>query len=114
MAPTLGFAFTLEVDLSPAQDFGNTSYGYRRFIPITSGTAGGPKLKAIILPGGGDWNVLRDDGVAHVFATYTIQADDGVLISVTHEGWIREFENKPHTDGNTTAEEARVGVVCGD
>lgn len=105
MAPTLEFAFTLEVDLSPAQDFGNTPYGYRRFIPITGGTADGPKLKATILPGGGDWNVLRDDRVAHVFAKYTIQAEDGALISVTNEGWIHKFENKPNTDGDTSAEE---------
>lgn len=74
MAPTLEFAFTLKVDLSPAQDFGNTSYGYRRFIPITGGSADGPKLKATVLPGGGDRNILHDDGVAHVFAKYTIQA----------------------------------------
>jgi hypothetical protein len=98
MTPALEFAFTLEVDLSPAQDFGNTHCGHRRFIPITGGTAEGPKLKATILPGGGDWNALRDDGVGHVFAKYTIQAEDGTLISVTNEGWIRKFENKSETD----------------
>lgn len=103
MAPTLEFAFTLEVDLSPAQDFGITHCGHRRFIPITGGTVEGPKLRATILPGGGDWNVLRDDGMGHVFAKYTIQADDGALISVTNEGWIRKFENNPNSAGDDSS-----------
>ncbi|KAJ5633379.1 hypothetical protein N7490_009718 [Penicillium lividum] len=91
MAPTLEFAFTLHVDLSPALEFGDTPCGSRRFIPITGGTVEGPKLKATILPGGGDWNVLREDGITHLFAKYTIQSSDGVPISVTNEGWIRKF-----------------------
>jgi hypothetical protein len=53
-APTLEFAFTLEIELSPAQDFGNTHCGRRQFIPITGGTAEGPELEATILSGGGD------------------------------------------------------------
>lgn len=91
MAPTLEFAFTLHVDLSPALEFGDTPCGSRRFIPITGGTVKGPKLTATILPGGGDWNVLREDGIGHLFAKYTIESSDGVPISVTNEGWIRKF-----------------------
>lgn len=99
MAPTLEYAFTLEVDLTPALDFGNTHCGHRRYVPVTGGTANGPKLKATILDGGGDWNVLREDGMGHIYARYTLQAEDGALISVTNEGWIRMFE--PKTAGST-------------
>ncbi|KAJ5116905.1 hypothetical protein N7456_001253 [Penicillium angulare] len=94
MAPTLAFAFRLEVDLADALDFGKTPAGSRRFIPITGGRAEGPQLNADILPGGGDWNVLREDGVGHLFAKYTIKSDDGVLISVTNEGWIPKFRKR--------------------
>ena len=94
MAPTLEFAFTLEVDLSPALELGDTPAGHRRFIPITGGTVEGPKLKATILPGGGDWNVLRDDGIGHLYAKYTIKSEDDVLISVTNEGWVRKFRKQ--------------------
>ncbi|KAJ5691846.1 hypothetical protein N7462_001269 [Penicillium macrosclerotiorum] len=105
MAPSLTFAFTLEVDLSPALDFGDTHCGHRRFIPITGGTAQGPKLQATILPGGGDWNALRQDGMGHVFAKYTIQTNDGVFISVTNEGWIRKFEkSSSSTPGESTVD----------
>ncbi|KAJ5261114.1 hypothetical protein N7478_011709 [Penicillium angulare] len=110
MAPTLEFAFRLEVDLAEALDFGNTPAGDRRFIPINGGRAEGPKLNATILPGGGDWNVLREDGVGHVFAKYTIKSDDGVLISVTNEGWIPKFRKRSPGDPEDGAE-GKSGMV---
>lgn len=91
MPLTTRHAFTLHVSLAPAQDFGHTHAGRRRFIPITGGTIQGPLLTGMILAGGGDWNVVRDDGVVEVFAKYTIQADDDdqTLIVVTNTGWGR-------------------------
>jgi hypothetical protein len=89
MAPKLEYVFTLHVDLAPPHCFGKTAAGERRFIPITGGRFEGPRLKGIILPGGGDWNAARSDGVVHVLAKYTIQAEDGTLISVTNEGYGR-------------------------
>ncbi|KAF2801515.1 uncharacterized protein BDZ99DRAFT_492506 [Mytilinidion resinicola] len=79
MTPKLDYAFTLHVDLAPPHDFGKTAGGEKRFVPITRG----------ILPGGGDWNAARPDGVVHVFAKYTIQAEDGTLLNVTNEGYGR-------------------------
>lgn len=100
-SPSLDYAFTLHVDLAPPQDLGITHAGKRRFIPITGGTFSGPKLSGTVLPGGGDWNVIRPDGVVHVFAKYTIRLTDTqrgpdgdnkekeTLISVTNEGYGR-------------------------
>lgn len=91
--PRLEYAFTLHVDLAPPQDFGTTHAGKRRFIPITGGTFSGPRLNGTVLPGGGDWNAMRPDGVIHVFAKYTIRVDPPdnsgkeTLISVTNEGY---------------------------
>lgn len=54
----------------------------------------GPRLTATILPGGGDWNAIRGDGMGHLLAKYTVRTEDGVLVSVTNEGWIRKFQNQ--------------------
>ena len=89
MGPKLEYVFTLHVDLAPPLDFGSTHCGDRRFIPIVGGTFSGPRLNGKILPGGGDWNAVRPDGVVHVLAKYSIQTEDGVMISVTNEGYGR-------------------------
>ena len=34
---------------------------------------------AKVLPGGGDWQTIRDDGVAELEARYTLRTDDGAL-----------------------------------
>lgn len=63
------------------------------------------KAQGYYPPESGNWDIPHDDGAAHVFAKYTMEADDSTLISVTNEGWIRKFENKLNTDGNKSAEE---------
>ncbi|KAJ4395066.1 hypothetical protein N0V91_011095 [Didymella pomorum] len=89
VTPKLQYAFTLHVHLAPPQYFGNTAAGERRFIPITGGKVQGPKLTGTILAGGGDWNAARTDGVVHIYAKYSIQAEDGTLIVITNEGYGR-------------------------
>jgi hypothetical protein len=76
----------IEAELEEPQFFGKTPYGERRVINIVGGTVNGPKLKGKILPGGADWQIIRSDGVADIFAKYTIQIDDGGLVLVTSAG----------------------------
>lgn len=91
--PTLKYAFTINVELAPAIDFGATFSGDRRFIAITGGSVDGPRLTGKVLSGGGDWNAVRPDGVVHVFAKYSIQASDGTPISITIEGFGRASQS---------------------
>lgn len=92
--PRLEYSFTLHVDLAPALDFGSTFSGDRRFIPIIGGLVTGPKLEGKIVPkSGGDWNAVRQDGVVHIYARYTIQADDGTMIGITNEGYGRATQS---------------------
>jgi Protein of unknown function (DUF3237) len=86
MAPTLQFAFRLDVELRPAVEVGPTYAGMRRVIPITGGRFEGPRLQGRILPGGADWNVVRPDGITHLWARYELETDDGVVISVINDG----------------------------
>ena len=85
-APQLRHAFRLDVDLAPPLDIQQTPQGHRRVIPITGGVFHGERIRGLVLPGGADWNVVRHDGVVHLWARYTLQTDDGCLISILNEG----------------------------
>ncbi|CAL3963112.1 hypothetical protein PZA11_000827 [Diplocarpon coronariae] len=89
MAPSLEYAFTISAAIAPAQNFGTTFAGFRRFVPITGGTVEGPRLNGTVTAGGGDWNSVRSDGVLHILAKYTIELEDGTLINVHNEGYGR-------------------------
>jgi hypothetical protein len=84
--PELRFAFEIAADVQPPLDLGQTQAGHRRVIPIGGGLVSGPRLQGRILPGGADWQILRPDGAADLDARYTIQADDGALISAVSRG----------------------------
>ncbi len=56
----------VSVDLEPPQDVGNTPHGVRRIYYVKGGTLEGPKLKGEVLPGGGDWLLLRPDGAGEL------------------------------------------------
>jgi hypothetical protein len=76
----------IEADLEAPQIFGKTPYGERRVINITGGSISGPRLSGKILPGGADWQIIRSDDVADIFAKYTFQIDGGGLVLVTSAG----------------------------
>jgi hypothetical protein len=79
--------FVVRCALEAILTFGETPYGERRIINIAGGTVEGPRLKGKILPGGADWQVVRSDGVVHLHARYTVEADGGGLILVNSEGY---------------------------
>lgn len=78
----------LTVEVGETQEVGKTPKGYLRLIPITGGTFSGDNIKGKVLSGGYDWNTAINDDMAHAFAKYTLQTDDGVYISIENEGYI--------------------------
>jgi len=52
------------------------------------GTVSGPRIRGKVRPVGGDWLVVRKDGVALVDVRVTFETDDGALILVTYGGTI--------------------------
>ncbi len=76
-----------EITLAPAQELGETPRGRRRIIPITGGAFAGERLSGRVLPGGADWQVIRNDGVAELEARYTLETSDGALIYVRNDGF---------------------------
>ena len=84
--PKLEFVFAGHVTVDKPLDIGDVAKGGRRIIPIAGGEFSGPQIRATVLPGGADWQVLRHDGVAELEARYTLRSDDGALIYVRNHG----------------------------
>ncbi|HEY1691118.1 MAG TPA: DUF3237 domain-containing protein [Polyangiaceae bacterium] len=71
---------TLEVAVPAVQKIGAVPLGTRVTAPITGGRFEGPRLRGRVLPGGGDWTLLRGDGVLELDLRVTLETDDGALI----------------------------------
>ena len=69
---------TLSVKVEGAQRIGAVPHGTRVTALVSSGTFEGPRLRGAVLPGSGDWTLLRSDGV--------LETDDGALVHMTFEG----------------------------
>jgi hypothetical protein len=77
---------TLEVAVAGTQKVGNVPHGTRVIAPIPSGSFVGPQLRGRVLPGGGDWTLLRADGVLELDLRLTLETHDGALIHLTSFG----------------------------
>lgn len=76
-----------DITLAAPQELGESPLGRRRIINITGGSFRGERLSGKVLPGGADWQLIRDDGVADLDARYTLETADGALIYVRNHGY---------------------------
>lgn len=84
--PQLEFAFEVRAKVADPIVVGEVPNGTRRIIDILGGTFEGPKVKGKLLPGGADWQIIRQDGFTEVDARYTLQTEKGDLIYVSNIG----------------------------
>ena len=77
---------TLQVAVGGVQRIGAVPHGTRVTVPITGGHFDGPRLQGKVLPGGGDWTLLRGDGVLELDLRSTLETDDGALIHMSSFG----------------------------
>ena len=61
-------------------------HGVRSVVPVIGGDFEGPRLRGKVLPGGGDWLLLRSDGVLELDLRITLETDDHALIYMTFQG----------------------------
>ena len=54
--------------------------------PIVGGRFEGKGIRGVVIPGGGDFPVLRPDGVEVIDALYRLRTDDGVTIIIHNVG----------------------------
>lgn len=85
--PKLEFAFELNVQVSLLPEVGMTGKGIRKIISITGGSFEGPQIKGTIIPGGYDWQLVRNDVVTEIEARYLLQTDDGNMITIVNTGF---------------------------
>src|SRR5215470_7643370 len=76
----------LSVVVPPPLKLGPVPHGTRVVAPIASGTFEGPRLRGKVLPGGGDWTLLRSDGVLELDLRLTLETDDGATIYMASSG----------------------------
>lgn len=86
VTPSLRFLYTSRIEVDRPLEVGRGPRGQRRIIPIKGGVFSGPRLSGRVLPGGADWQIIRDDQITEVEARYTLQTDDGALIYITNWG----------------------------
>lgn len=76
----------MQVTVAGPQRIGAGPRGTRVTAPISEGHFEGPRLRGRVLPGGGDWTLLRSDGVLELDLRVTLETDDGALIHMTSLG----------------------------
>ena len=84
--PQLEFVFEVRAKVADPIVIGQVPNGTRRIIDILGGTFEGPKIKGKLLPGGADWQIIRQDGFTEVDARYTLKTEKGDLIYVSNIG----------------------------
>jgi Protein of unknown function (DUF3237) len=86
--PEITTEFLFEIALEvPVLALGETPYGERRVARFEGGTFEGPKLRGIVLPGGGGWMLLRRDGVLDIEVRIVLKTDDEQMIYMHWKGF---------------------------
>ena len=80
------FLMTMHVIVGDVQRIGHVPGGVRTTVPIVDGRFEGPRLRGRVLPGGGDWLLLRADGVLELDLRVTLETDDGALVHLASFG----------------------------
>ena len=77
----------MHVKVATLLNIGAVPHGTRRTGSLGGGTFEGPRLRGVILAdSSADWQLLRADGVLEMDLRFTLQTDDGALISMTSFG----------------------------
>jgi hypothetical protein len=74
------------VDWKEIIDIGVTPHGNRQIIYLKGGTFEGPKIRGVILPGGGDWFIRRSDGVVETDVRAIVRTYDNHMIYTYFRG----------------------------
>lgn len=85
---TLEHIFSYNATLAPPEVIGPVPEGIRVNVYATGGEVHGPKLHGKLRPVGGDWLLVRQDGIGMLDVRATIEAHDGALIYITYTGVI--------------------------
>ena len=72
--------------LAPPEVVGPVAEGIRINFYVTDGEVSGPKMRGRLKTVGGDWLLLRTDGVGLLDVRATMELNDGALVYTTYGG----------------------------
>lgn len=79
--------FELRLTVPEIVDFGDTPAGRRRVATVTGGTFEGERLSGEVLgSAGGDWMLLRPDGVLTLDVRLQLRTREGELVHMAYRG----------------------------
>ncbi len=79
--------FQLTLKVPSIVDLGQTPRGIRKIARVTGGEFQGDRLKGTVHEApGGDWMLLRPDGVLNLDVRITLETDDHQLIFMSYQG----------------------------
>jgi Protein of unknown function (DUF3237) len=78
--------FEISAEIAPPIVIADTPDGTRVIVPVTSGKFEGPRLRGTVLANGGDWFLMRSDGVGVIDVRLALKTDDGENIYMTYTG----------------------------
>ena len=79
--------FDLQLNVPQIVDLGDTPMGRRRIATVAGGHFEGERLRGTVLAApGGDWLLLRPDGVLVLDVRLTLHTDDEALIYMAYRG----------------------------
>jgi hypothetical protein len=82
------FLYRARIEVEGFYEVGETFRGRRTVVRVKGGWFEGPKVKGDILPGTGDWFIVRPGGVAEGDVRDTYRTHDGHIIYVSYRGII--------------------------
>jgi len=88
--PALRYTFSIRAEVEPHVPITRRDAESLEFIPISGGPVSG-EVTGRIVPGGGDWCLVRADGAYSVEARYGIRTDGGAYIDVVNVGVLRHL-----------------------
>ncbi|HWL46908.1 MAG TPA: DUF3237 family protein [Sphingomonadaceae bacterium] len=114
--PHLEHAFTISIELAGLQWVKPSSRGeMRAAIYAASGTIEGPRLNGTVIPmSGGDFPLVRPNGVIDFDARYLLKADDGAVIYLQNCGyrWAKTPEVAERMSRNEAVDHTEYYMRC--
>ncbi|KAK3064200.1 hypothetical protein LTS18_009313 [Coniosporium uncinatum] len=118
--PSLKFLLHLECEMDVFHHIGPGPHGDRSTVIFKGGRFEGPRMRGEILPGGGDWEIVRNDEAAgtqtaHLDTRYNLRTHDGAVIYLQTTGvrtGRKEVLEKLGEDEGIGADEFRMRLHC--
>ena len=84
---TSEFLFRIALSAGTPQMAGTTRNGELRIVPVTGGTAEGPRFNGEVMPGtAADWLRVDADGTAHMDVRLTLKSSTGGIVYMHYTG----------------------------